>query len=50
MIETLAGREEGFTDGRQLIPGRPVNPVLEHLRRQAAAYLERPKGSWEKFL
>ena len=28
----LAGREEGFSDGEQLIPGRPVSPCLAHLR------------------
>jgi arylsulfatase A-like enzyme len=28
LISELAGREEGFTDGRKLIPGRPVQPVL----------------------
>ena len=26
LIEELAGREEGFTDGRKLIPGRPYPP------------------------
>lgn len=34
LVKELAGREEGFTDGARLIPGRPVNPVLSHLRRQ----------------
>lgn len=29
LIEELTGREEGFTDGQKLIPGRPVKPVLE---------------------
>jgi len=28
LIEELAGRPEGFTDGSQLIPGRPYPPVL----------------------
>ena len=32
MIEALAGREEGFTDGERLIPGRPARPLLSHLR------------------
>jgi arylsulfatase A-like enzyme len=32
LIEALAGREEGFTDGERLIPGRPVRPLLSHLR------------------
>jgi arylsulfatase A-like enzyme len=50
LVLELTGREEGFTDGKALIPGRPVDPVLGHLRAQAAAYLDRPKGSWEKFL
>lgn len=30
LIDDLAGREEDFTDGRRLIPGRPVKPVLSH--------------------
>ena len=29
LIEELRGREEGYTDGQRLIPGRPVKPVLE---------------------
>ena len=32
LIVELAGREEGFTDGQRLIPGRPVQPVLSFLR------------------
>lgn len=32
LIAALAGREEGFTDGVQLIAGRPVSPVLSQLR------------------
>jgi arylsulfatase len=35
LIEELTGREEGFTDGERLIPGRPVRPCLSHLREQA---------------
>ena len=35
LMEELAGREEGFTDGERLIPGRPVKPCLAHLRREA---------------
>ncbi len=31
MIQTLDDREEGFSDGERLIPGRPVTPVLDHL-------------------
>ncbi len=31
LIRELAGREEGFTDGQQLIVGRPVRPCLSHL-------------------
>jgi len=31
LIKELTGREEGFTDGRTLIPGRPVGPVLSHI-------------------
>ena len=34
LMEELAGREEGFTDGERLIPRRPVNPCLAHLRRE----------------
>jgi arylsulfatase len=32
LAEALAGREEGFSEGGSLIPGRPVNAVLSHLR------------------
>lgn len=35
LIHELTGREEGFTDGETLIPGRPVNPVLRFLREQS---------------
>lgn len=35
LIDELRDREEGFTDGRQLIPGRPVNPCLAALRQGA---------------
>jgi arylsulfatase A-like enzyme len=28
MVKKLAGREEGFTDGKRLITGRPVRPML----------------------
>lgn len=31
LIQELTGREEGFTDGEQLIAGRPVRPCLAHL-------------------
>ncbi|MBA2277318.1 MAG: arylsulfatase [Chloroflexia bacterium] len=34
LIAELAGREEGFTDGSRLIPGRPVDPCLAHLRER----------------
>jgi len=34
LIEELGGREEGFTDGKTLIPGRPVRPTLSHIRRR----------------
>ena len=33
LVTELAGREEGLTDGRGLITGRPVRACLEHLRR-----------------
>lgn len=36
LIAALANREEGFTDGARLIPGRPVQPCLSHLRPGAA--------------
>ncbi|MFH1377997.1 MAG: arylsulfatase [Planctomycetota bacterium] len=32
LIKELTGREEGFTDGKTLIPGRPVQPALKHIR------------------
>lgn len=35
LIAELAGREEGFTDGARLIPGRPVRPCLAHARAGA---------------
>jgi arylsulfatase A-like enzyme len=35
LIGELAGREEGFADGEGLAAGRPVRPVLAHLRRSA---------------
>ncbi|GIP39816.1 arylsulfatase [Paenibacillus sp. J31TS4] len=31
LVEELAGREEGYTDGRVLIPGRPPRTILSHL-------------------
>ena len=31
LIEELTGREEGFTDGEELIPGRPVKNILSFL-------------------
>jgi arylsulfatase A-like enzyme len=34
LIEELSEREEGFTDGERLIPGRRVQPCLSHLREQ----------------
>lgn len=35
LIKSLQGREEGFVQEGHLVPGRAVNPCLEHLRRQA---------------
>ena len=32
LIRELIDREEGFTDGMRLIPGRLVNPCLSHVR------------------
>jgi len=34
LMDELEGREEGFTDGERLIPGRPVHPCLSHIREQ----------------
>jgi len=34
LTRELAGREEGFTDGRRLIPRRPVRPCLSFLACQ----------------
>ena len=34
LIKALAGREEGFTDGKRLIPGRPVKACLSHVLRR----------------
>ena len=34
LVDALRGREEGFTDGVRLIPGRPVQAVLAHLRAE----------------
>jgi arylsulfatase A-like enzyme len=31
MIRELIDRQEGFSDGKRLIPGRPVKAVLDHL-------------------
>ncbi|MEV6103584.1 arylsulfatase [Streptomyces sp. NPDC051940] len=36
----LAGRPEGFADGGELVPGRPVDPVLPGLRAAAADSLQ----------
>ncbi|MBC7255027.1 MAG: arylsulfatase [Chloroflexi bacterium] len=35
LIRELDGREEGFTDGQRLIPGRPVHPCLSFLRHRS---------------
>ena len=34
LIRELSGREEGFSDGRELIAGRSVAPCLTHLRQR----------------
>lgn len=34
LAQALRDREEGFSDGTRLIPGRTVTPVLSHLRNQ----------------
>lgn len=31
LVIELAGREEGFSDGERLVPGRPVKAVLKHV-------------------
>jgi arylsulfatase A-like enzyme len=31
LVRELEGREEGYSDGRKLIAGRPASPVLAHL-------------------
>jgi len=33
LIAELAGREEGYTDGARLIPGRTVSACLSHVQR-----------------
>ena len=33
LVQALSGREEGYTDGARLIPGRPPKTVLSHVRR-----------------
>ena len=35
LVRELTGREEGFTDGSVLIPGRPVTSVLSSIERYA---------------
>jgi arylsulfatase A-like enzyme len=36
LTAALTGREEGFTDGTRLFPGRPVSATLAHLRERLA--------------
>ena len=38
LVEVLAEREEGMSDGRALIPGRPVSPVLKERGRVREAW------------
>lgn len=33
LVQALEGREEGYTDGARLIPGRPPKTVLDHVKR-----------------
>ena len=33
LVQALSGREEGYTDGARLIPGRPPKTVLDHVKR-----------------
>jgi len=35
LIQELTGREEGYVCDGKLVTGRPVNPCLDHLRKQA---------------
>jgi arylsulfatase A-like enzyme len=35
LVEALQGREEGFVQAGRLVPGRPVQPCLRHLRQQS---------------
>ena len=37
LAQELAGREEGYSDGKRLIPGRPVESVLSFLRKKNQA-------------
>ncbi len=36
LLDALKNREEGFTDGRQLISGQPVTAVLSHINRDTS--------------
>ena len=44
LMKELDGYEEGFTDGRCLIPGRPANECLAPLRHRAARAAGRRSG------
>jgi len=41
LIEKLADRPEGFSDGRRLIPGRPFSPTLPHAGEQTEPRVRR---------
>ena len=47
LVETLTGREEGFVADGQLVCGRPVHPVLSHLRHEAGID-QRDRSDWHK--
>ena len=35
LVQLLAGREEGYSDGQRLIPGQKQTPCLKHLFRES---------------
>jgi len=37
LVDALAGREEGFVEDGELVPGRPVVTILEHTRKRIDA-------------
>lgn len=45
LVEQLRGREEGFVNDGQLVTGRPVHPILAHLRAEAGMN-ETDRSNW----